>query len=87
VCYAIGLNTSPENIALQWAGILLGFTGAGAICILAIRFGQEALRSWRQHEVARSGLWLIGGIVLVLVAMWIAFFTFLLYPDNPVWRA
>jgi hypothetical protein len=21
VCYAVGLNMSPENIALQWAGI------------------------------------------------------------------
>ncbi len=40
-CYAIGLNTMPENIALQWAGILFGFTGEGAICLLSIRFDQE----------------------------------------------
>jgi len=87
VCYAIGLNMSPENIALQWAGVLLGFTGEGAICVLSIHLGQEALRSWREGKRARSGLWLVGGIVLVLVALWFAFFTWLLYPGNPVWRA
>jgi hypothetical protein len=87
VCYAIGLNTRPENIALQWAGTLLGFTGEGAICVLSIRFGREALRSWREGQSARSGLWLLGGIVLVLVALWFAFFTWLLYPGNPVLRA
>ena len=87
VSYAIGLNTKPESIALQWVGIRLGFTGEGAMGILSIRFGQEALRSWQDHKTARSAIWLVTGIVLFLAALWFAFFTWLLYPSNPVWRA
>jgi len=78
MCFAIGLNTRPEEIAFLRAGILLGFAGTGALCILSVRFGQEALRSLGEGKIARSGLWLVGGIVLVLVALNVAFVTLLL---------
>lgn len=52
--------------------------------LLAIRFGQEAMRSWRQDKQSRRGLWLLGGIVLALASLWIAFVTYVLYLENSI---
>jgi tetratricopeptide (TPR) repeat protein len=72
VCVVVGLETGLEYSAFHVAGTLLALTGAGAICLLSIRFGQHALHFWREGKTARSGLWLVGGIVLLFFAMYVA---------------
>jgi tetratricopeptide (TPR) repeat protein len=75
VCVVVGLETGLEYSAFHVVGILLAVTAAGAICLLSIRFGQHALHFWRAGKTARSGLWLVGGIVLLFFAMYVAVVT------------
>ena len=78
-----------ENIewGLEWVGILLCFAGEGAMCIVAIRVGQLARDDWGAGKMRSSAFRWFGSIALVLAALWFAFFTWLLYPGNPIWRA
>jgi hypothetical protein len=101
VCYALGVNL-PELVplawrngpaaeqwgwVLMWIGTLLGFAGEGGMCLLAIRVSQLAREAWRAGEVGSSVSWWFGSFFLAGAALWFAFFTWVLYPNNPVWRA